>query len=405
MARELPPLTITSLRGGLNNSDPAISIAMDQCVVANNIEMHHSMLGERRNGTLAITLGTNIANKDRVTLLFRHLPTVDETQSQLWALGVNGTSTYQLSYKDTSWHDVSITDTVSLAGFDQYRWGTASFHGKAFFAFNSDVDRLHVMDTLGNFRRVGMAQPAAAPTAADEGGGTFTGTRYYRVRFIEKSGSVILRRSEPSAVLSKAPSGAGAGLRVTRPTAVSEGETHWELEASLDNAFFYVIATTALATTTFDDTNDVVVGYAQTFILSEDIGNYTLLGSARYITVDGDRLVWGGSYEDSSLGSRVGWTPVGQAPGVGNDERQELENDPTVDLNGFEGGSLTGLSSTSSGSFFAFKLSYIYKLVRTGDPTKAYTVGTHFHGTWRASWFRRGWRRSDWSTFHLFLRP
>lgn len=366
-------LLIKSLRGGLNNSDPQIAVADDQCTVANNVEFNRSMLGERRRGTAAITLATNVASKDRVTLLFRHLPTTDETASQLWTLGVTGTSAYQLSYKDTTWHDVSISDTVSLAGFDQYRWQAISIHGKAFFALNTNVDRLHLWDGT-TFRRAGVAQPAAPTAANTAGAGTFSGTRYYRVRFTEKSGAVTLRRSEPSLALTFPPSGTKTGVTVTKPATISEGETHWELEASLDNANFYVIATTVVGTTTYDDTTDVVAGYAQSFLLSEDIGNYTLLGSARYLTVDADRLIWGGSWEDESLGSRVGWTPVRNAVGKGNDERMELDTDPTIDLDGYEGGSLTGLSSTSAGSFFAFKLAHIYKLVRTGARAAAYDV-------------------------------
>lgn len=367
---------IRSLRGGLNNTDPAITLPDDQCVVANNVEFIKSALGERRQGTLAISLPANILSKDRVTLLFRHLPSVDETASTLFVLGVTGTASYQLVYKDTTWHDITISDTVSLAGFDQYRWQAVTLHGKAYFAFNSDVDRLHTFDTLSNFRRVGVKAPTAAPTGADEGVGTFSGTRYYRVRFIEKSGTTVIRRSEPSAVLTFSPGGAGAGAHITKPASVSEGETHWELEASLDNANFYVIATTVVGTTTVNDEQNVVTGYAGIFLLSEAIGSYDLIGSARYLTTDSDRLIWAGSYEDDTLGSRIGWTPVSNAAGVGNDERSDANFDPTLDLNGYEGGSITGLSQTSGGAFFAFKINHIYKLVRTGDASAAYDVVT-----------------------------
>lgn len=377
----MPPpgniFVVRSLRGGLNSTDPAITLPDDQCVQANNVEFSRSAVGERRQGTIAITLPADILNKDRVPFLFRHLPSVDETASTLFALGVTGTSSYQLVYKDTTWHDVTISDTVDLSGFNQYRWQAVTIHGKAFFAFNSNVDRLHTFDTINTFRRVGVAAPAAAPTAADDAGaGTLSGTRYYRVRFIEKSGSTVLRRSEPSAVLTFAPAGTKIGVTVTKPATVSEGETHWELEASLDNANFYVLATTVVGTTTFDDQTNIVTGYAATYLLSEDIGAYDLIGSARYLTADSDRLIWAGSWENDALGSRVGWTPVSNASGVGNDERSDANFDPTLDLNGYEGGSITGLSTTSGGSFFAFKLSHIYKLVRTGEATAAYDVVT-----------------------------
>lgn len=365
---------LKSLRGGLNNSDPAISLPDDQCTVATNVEFNKSMLGERRRGTSGITLHASMAAKDRVTFLFRHLPTADETASQLWVLGVTGTASYRLDYKDTAWNNVTISDTVSLSGFDQYRWQAVSLHGKLFIAMNTDVDRLHVWDGT-SLRRVGIAAASAAPTGANTAaGGSFTGTRYYRVRFTKKSGSVTQVRSEPSAVLTFAPSGAKTGITVTKPTSPGDSETHWELEASLDNVNFYLIATTVVGTTTVDDTQDLTIGYAQSFTLSEDTGDYTLLGSPRYLTVVDDRLVWAGSYEDDALGSRIGWTPVGNADGKGNDERQELDTDPTINLDGYEGGVITGLSSSASGSFLAFKLKHIYKLVRTGQRAKAYDV-------------------------------
>jgi hypothetical protein len=368
---------LKSLRGGLNNSDPAISLPDDQCTLATNVEFNKSMLGERRRGTSAITLPSSVSGKDRVTFLFRHLPTSDETAAQLWVLGVTGTASYQLAYKDTTWHDVTVSETVSLAGFDQYRWQAITLHGKLFVAFNHNLDRLHVWDGT-SFRLVGHTAPTAAPTASDTGSGTFAGTRYYRVREATLSGSTVLRRSEPGPVLTKAPSGSGTGLVVTKPADMSENATHWELEASSDNVNFYRIARTVVGTTTATDSQSIVVGYAQGvgFVLSEDIGDYTLIGSARYLTTDADRLVWAGNYEDEALGSRVGWTPVRNADGVGNDERTELDTDPTLDLNGYEGGSITGLSSTNGGSFFATKVSHIYKLVRTGGRSAAYDVVT-----------------------------
>lgn len=372
----MPPFVLKSLRGGLNNSDDPIAIADDQCTTANNVEFHRSMLGSRRRGTAPVTLHASMASKDRVTFLGMHFPSVDETAVTLWVLGVTGTASYRLDYKDTSWHNVTIADTVSLANFDQYRWQAVSLHGKMFFAFNSDVDRLHVFDgQTSTLRRVGIAAASSAPTGANTAaGGSFSITRYYRVRFTRQTSGITDLRSEPSPVLTFSPSGSKTGVTVTCPTAPGEAETHWELEASLDNVNFYRIATTVVATTTVDDTQDGTTGYAQSFTLSEDIQDYTLLGSARYLTIDADRLIWAGSYEDDNLGSRVGWTPVRQASGVGNDERQELDTDPTVDLDGYEGGSITGLSNTAAGSFFAFKLTHIYKLVRTGARSAAYDV-------------------------------
>jgi len=367
---------IDSLLGGVNDSDPAISLPNDQATVATNVEFFLSMLGERRRGTSATTLPASISGKDRVTFLHRHIPGTDPTAAEFWVLGVTGTSTYQLAKKTTSWTDITVGDAPTLTGFSQYQWNAASHAGKLFIAYDSSVDRLHVVDAGATaLRRVGLAAPGAAPTGADDGGaGTFSGTRYYRVRYTVQVSGVTTIRGEPSAVLTFAPNGNDTGIVVTKPSTISESETHWELEASLDNANFYRLATTVVGTTTVTDTTNVVTGYAASYTLSEDIEDYSLIPSVRYLVVDEDRLVSGGSWETSAHSSRVMWTPVGSADGVGNDERLELDTDPLVDLDSLEGGPLTGLANSSAGEIFAFKFNRIYKLVRSGIRTRAYDV-------------------------------
>lgn len=363
---------LSSLRGGLNNTDPEISLPDDQCTAAVNVEFYKSMLGERRRGTSAITLPSSLSGKDRITFLYRHIPGTDATAAELWALGVTGTSAYQLARKTTSWSDATIADSVTLTGFSQYQWCAASHYGKLFLAFDSDVDRLHVVDVGGTtVRRAGLKEPAP-PTGADTAGaGTIAGVRYYRVRYTVQSASVTVLRSEPSTVLTHTPAGTKDGITVTKPASISESETHWELEASLDNVNFYVLATTAVASTTVTDSTVYATGYGA-YVLSEDIGDYELIPSGRFLVVDEDRLVIGGSWEDTALASRVTWTPVKNASGVGNNERLETDTDPSVDLDGLEGGGLTGMSSASLGTIWAFKTRGIYKLLRTGNRKKAY---------------------------------
>ena len=233
------------------------------------------------------------------------------------------------------------------------------------------MNRLHVYDGT-TMRRTSMAA-SAVPTAANTGSGSLIGTRYYRYRYTTKSGSSTLRRGEPSPVLTHAPSGSGTGIVVTKGAAISEGETHWELEASLDNANFYIIATTAVATTTVTDSTAETSGYAS-FVLSEGIEDYATIGSARYLSTDGDRLIYAGNWSVESQASRVGWTPVLGASGVGNDERFETDTDPFQDLDTYENGVITGLSSTTIGAIWVFKQHAIYKLVRSGQRQASYTA-------------------------------
>lgn len=371
----MPDFTISSLRGGMNDSDPPIALPNDQCVLAENAEFIKSMLGERRRGSTAVDIsGSDLVGNDRITFLHRHTPTSTNADSELWALGVTGTASSDLCRKTTTWAAVSPVDAITLTGGYQYQLSAQSLHGKLFVSYKSGQDRLHVWDGSA-FRRTGLAEPAD-PTAGDDGSGSFTGTRYYRIRYTVQSGGTTLRRSEPSNALMFVPSGSGSGVVVTKPASISESETHWELEASIDNANFYRIATTVVGTTTVTDTTAYNTGYALTGTLSEDIGDYSLIPSGRFLTADEDRLLVAGSFEDASMASRVSWTPVFNDPGDGNDERLPIDTDNFIDLDGAEGGALTGLSESVNGYIHAFKQNHIYRLVRTGIRTKAYEAVT-----------------------------
>lgn len=369
---------INSLRGGLNDSDAPTALENDACTVAENIEFVRSMLGERRAGCVPITLPTSITGDttlDAVTWGFRHLPTSNESAAELWLLAQSILSTQNILVRRTqsAWGTISPLDAITSSTNRGHKLSAASLHGKLFLAYKSAVSRLHVYDGT-TLRRTGLATPAAAPTGADTGtpGTVYAGTRFFRIRYTVKSGSTTLRRSEPSAVLTFAPSGTGTAARVTKPASISESETHWELEASTDNSNFYRIATTVVGTTTVDDSVAFATGYAISGTLSEDTGDYTNLPSAKFLSVDNDRLILGGDWEDTAAGSRIIWTPTFNAPGSGNDERQEFDTDPTLDLDGFEGGELTGLSRAVNGYLYATKWSHIYKLVRSGIRQRAY---------------------------------
>src|SRR5580692_2595982 len=46
----ITPITLVSLRGGMNDTGPANSLPDDQCVNATNVEFFSSAVGERRAG-------------------------------------------------------------------------------------------------------------------------------------------------------------------------------------------------------------------------------------------------------------------------------------------------------------------------------------------------------------------
>jgi hypothetical protein len=368
-------LDITSLRGGMNNTDDAIALADDQVVLAENVEWTRSRLGERRRGGLAIDLtGSPFASCDRIVWAHRHLPTTDHEDAQLWLMGITDPSTVVLGYKDTTWHTVTMPDAMTVDGWSEYQVCGQTLHGKLHLAYNSSVDRLHVWETgLTALRRSGLAEPDA-PTAADTGSaGSFSGTRYYRVRYTVQDGAgATLRRSEPSEVLEFSPSGSKNGAVITKPASISEDETHWECEASLNKVDFYVIATTAVGTTTVTDTANSSNGYAASFVLSEDIGNYTVPHAARILIADEDRLLLFGSFEDDTLESSASWTPVYNDTGDGNDERIPLDPVSVVNLDSSEGGAITDASRATAGDIYVGKDDHVYRLVRTGVRSRAY---------------------------------
>lgn len=364
---------IESLEGGMNDFDPASELAPDECEIADDVEFFLSPCGDRRGGSSAITLSAALTAQTAITFLARHLPTIDETDAQLWAWGVTVGVSSELAYKDTTWHSVTMGDAPDLTSPSIYEMNAQVAHGKLFLAYNSGVDRLHVWDGT-SLRRAGLAPPAAAPTGAETGvGGTFSGTRYYRVRYTVMSGSAVLRRSEPSNVLTVSPTGTKNGYIVTKPVSIGENETHWELEASLDNGNFYRIATTVVGTATVTDTTASTTGYNITGnTLSADIGDYTTIPSGRKLLLDEDRLIIGGNFEDSAKASQIVWTTVfGDVTGVGNDERIPTSTSNTLNLDNYEGGPLTDLGAVA-GIIFAFKFSHIYTLVRTGQLTRSY---------------------------------
>ncbi len=368
----MPEILITDLRGGLNDFDPPTELEQDQCVRATNVDFHTSRLGERRRGGVEIDLtGSDLEACDRIVWTHRHLPTTDPADAQCWALGITDPSTAVLAYKDTTWHTVTMSDALTIDGVSEYQVRGISLHGKLFIAYNSSVDVTHVWDGT-SLRRVGLTEGSTAPTAADSGSGSFVTTRYYRVRETVQVASVTVLRNEPSDVLTKAPSGSGSGLTVTKPTTVNSNATHWELEASLDNSNFYRIATTAIGTTTATDTTAAATGYAAGFPLSEDLGDYTQPHSARILVADEDRLCYLGSFEDSALDSSFSWSPVYNATGVGNDERIPLDPVSVVNLDGFEGGSITDAGRMAQGEIGVSKESHFYKLIRTGNRQRAY---------------------------------
>lgn len=375
-------VVIESLRGGMNNTDPANMLAPDECVLMENVEIFFSTMGERRQGCIPLNLaGSGLENQAAIVHISEWFPTNVQTLPEWWAVGATVGVSVSVARRDPSrvWHAITPDDAILSTTPYIYSIQNQPLTGIIplnFFTYASAVDRMHVWD--GTYlRRSGLAAPTLAPTGSDTGGGAYATVRYFRVRFVEKDGlGRILRRSEPSPSLPFTPSGAGSGAVVTRPALVNEHETHWELEAAEDNATFYRIASTAVGTVSVTDSTAYATGYSGLGPLSEDVGTYLLVPSVRFLAADSDRLLFGGHQTDSARQSSVYWSPVFNDPGAGNFERLPLSVNNSVNLDNGAGGPLTGISSAINGVWYAFKWSRIYAMVRTNNLARAYEAMT-----------------------------
>lgn len=291
--------------------------------------------------------------------------------SETWA-AANNSGTAALAHKDTStWTPVSFSDTVNVSNL---RYMTAdSLNGKFFINYDSDVNRAHCW-TSTTLRRVGFAT-STAPTVAQLGIGAISATRYYRQRYIELSGTTVVRRSEASSSVTLAIVNR-AGWQVTKGATITEGETHWEVEAAAAaDGPWYRIATVVVGTTTYDDTSSTIDDEN----LSADAGAYLPPPSAKYVLSTGDRILYAGAWETASSAgqtepkqNRVWFTPALGATGEGDDERIPDTDEQSNWIDVGDPGPVTGLAGPLYGDIYVFKLDSVWKLVATGDVDNPY---------------------------------
>lgn len=368
------PILITDLRGGVNDSDSPLLLKSNEMTDARNIDFRAGALGAKRRGSLGIDTEGSIFDSP-VIAVFRHTPTNVMGNDELWAIDENGHLDRRVG---GTWQGgVPRSNNLVTVSAGNYDANAASLHGKLFIAAKGTHNRLLVWDGTV-LRWAGLNQAILGSVANIPAVGTFSGTRYYRIRFTQQVSGATTRRSEPSPTATFVPSGTSTGARLTRylfvtdPTDPScEGQTHWEVEASLDNILFYRIATVPIATATYDDTTPFSTGYASG-VLSEAVGEYLAPGSARHVTVDEDRLLLAGSYFVPGEDATVWWTPVAADDGVGNDERLPQATLQYIRFDGLSGGNLTALVAGVNGAVYPFKRSRIYKMVRTGILASAY---------------------------------
>lgn len=373
---------IDDLTGGLNTTDPPEKIGDNQLQTAQNIEWTQTSIAQRRQGGQN-NIGTEVwgAGKSLVSL-WRHIPGNDESAAELFAMDNSATIVLGRLAGGSNWSAITVSDAISNAAMAEL----ASFNSKAFIAYDSAVDRLHVWNG-SSLRRVGLPKPGAAPTVANTGAGAYPATpRWYKVQWFNSTERVVGPLSDAVAFT---PSGGGTAARVTRPTAAGEHETNWVLYGSPDNVNFYLIASVAIGTTTFDDSTAPsaysTVSTSGLSSLSSNLDYYTTPPSPKFLLIDGARILMLSSWETAAYTSRVWFTPLlhTTSADIADDERVPSTN--YIDLDPTDGGGITG-GAMLNGTPYVFKTSRIYRLNATAIADKPYTrwlisrtVGTVSH--------------------------
>lgn len=374
------PIAWTHNRGR-NGFDPVLDLSLEETAESRNVLLYGGGLGTKRGGSTAITE----AGLTGHNALFEYLPGQDPTAAELFVVDNSGPIKILRGNTGTgsaaiTWTNMTIIDQVVVTP-----WTTraVTLNGKLYFAFGSGVNRLHVFDpglSVTTVRRAGMGTPAAPTVANSAVAGAYPATlRYYKVAYTEQRGGVTVRRSELSPKVSFTPDGAHTNATVTKPAAISESETHWELYGSADDTTYYLLATTVVGTTTYADT--ATPSTYNTNTAQPTTGANTPFPSVRYLGTDGNRLLGFGVYETSAGDSlppkngRVFFGPVLDSSGVQDDER--INNTTAlqgwIDLARNSGAVDRALTERPVNNvFYAFQSVGVYGLFPTENATTPY---------------------------------
>jgi hypothetical protein len=364
---------------GRNGYEDPFVLRADEACEALNGDFYGAGLMRRRGGATTLSLAGGTAPASGVRFLCRHVPGSDQSAAEFWM--VDGTGRVKRLAGGVAWVDITLDDAIT-GNYGEVN--AVSFNGKLFLCYQSGQNRLHVWDpTLSLVRRVGIATFAAAPTVANTGAGAYAATiRYYKAASVVQTASVTTRRSELSASVSFTPSGGGTAARVTRPTAVGEHETHWELWGSPDNTNYFLLAVVAIGTTTFDD-SVAPANYATTTPSGSGVagtvppiaGSYLPPPAAKYIVADATRMIMAGCWETTGgyvtpSNNQAWWTSNLGASNISDDERISINS--TITARDDVGEAITGISEPQQGSFYLYSYVHQWKYVATPSVTSPY---------------------------------
>ncbi len=367
MADRKKRLVIGDVTNGRNQYLPPWAIKDTECVEALNVDWYKAKLGNKRGGMLNPTT-TGMTMTGIISSIIRHVPTTSEAAAEFWAVDDSATPIINRLAGGTAWVAPTLKDPPTGNGWD---FTFASINGKLAIAYQSAQDRLHFWDPAVSSVRRGGLNMTVAPTVANTGSGSYAATaRSYRQRSTVQVGGITIRRSEPSPLVAFTPSGSGTAARVTQAAVINEGETHWEVEAATDGVTFYLIATVAIGTTTYDDSAAPSSYNSQT--LSALTGVYTLQKSYKFIAADQNRLLGFGSYTAADKQSRLEISAVIGSSDIGDEERVDTTLNFFLDFDENDSGVATGLCGPILGSYFVFKERQVWQLTPTGSVAQPY---------------------------------
>lgn len=371
-------IELKDFTGGRNAVDDPCSIDQNQVVEMRNGDTWRTHLMRKRGGATAPSIGSAFTGV--IGSLISHFPSNNPALAELWGADDAATPVLGRMAGASTFSSITLKDNLS-ATTDSYKVRGASYGGKLFLAYKSAVDRLHAYDpnlSSPSARRTGVTTPGAAGSAAaNTGSGSYAATkRYYRQRARIKNGSIVTAQSEPSVSESFTPSGSGTGVVITKFASLSESETHWVVEGSLDDAVYFELSETAVGTGTYTDT--VVPAAYSLGTISAVTGSYTNWTSVKYVLAAFNRIFGLGSYASGGFQSRLWYSAAKGTSDKGDDER--VPNTTSVrnflDLDEGTGGDGTGLAGPIYGSIFLFKYNQTRKITPTGGSVTVFDVIT-----------------------------
>jgi hypothetical protein len=381
--RQQKTLVYTNLRGRDGSTTSPIAIPAYKAKEMRNVDLDGAAFARRRGGAEDEDI-TSANLTGVVSTAIRHVPGADDTAAELWLNDDAATPVVARNAAGT-WSNPTLKDAIATRPQDVIG---VPFNGKLFLFYDSTQDRGQVWDpTTGSVRRIGLATPAA-PTAANTGAGSYAATaRYYRVIYTEQRSSVTVRRSLASDVLAFTPSGSGTHARVTKPAAISEGETHWELYGgAATTGPFYLITTTVVGTTTYDH-NGLVSDLSDGELMPEQ-GENTPVHSAKYAIADDNRLLMAGAWETGHSQNEVWFTPVLGTTSSAFFDEERLPTDNKLAFNERDSGYITGFGGPLGSVILVFKNNATWRIYPTNVEADPYrrkvisaTVGCINHKT------------------------